>query len=184
MSDETEGPAKAERVESAQVDPDVRNALGIDDAAAAVGITTAAAKAGKLAYQHLKPEVPLTVAVIDSRSELNERIVTLSIANVSKHGVYLEAIESEDLVSFSLPTPSTVGMNVGPKKASRKLPTLLKHSSNVTVELMFEIPRSAELFERPTRIVRIGYCWLSEAKPNRVIEVPVAIRWPGSFRMP
>ncbi len=184
MTDETEGPAKAERVESAQVDPDVRNALGIDDIAAAVGITTATAKAGKAIYAHVRPEVPLTVTVVDSKSRLNDRIATLSIANVSKHGVYLEAIESEDLASFTVMRPPKVGMGARREKSGEDLPTLIKHNASVTVELLFRIPRSSELFGSPMRIVRIGYCWLSEAKPNRVIEVPVAIRWPGSFRMP
>ncbi|WP_143596115.1 hypothetical protein [Tistlia consotensis] len=170
---------KAIQANSAQADPDVRNALVIDDIAAVLGLATSAVKTGKSAYEHLKPDVPLVVTVNDSTSELNLRHILLSIKNVSNHCVYIEAIKADELRTISIPTTEK-GFN----KKGKCIPVRLLPNEEINFKLTLDIAISSDLFKNPVRKIRIGYCWLSNKDPNQYLDVVTAIRWEGSFSCP
>lgn len=138
-----------------------------------------------------KPEEPLFVSVIGTRTINDKHELVIEVKNLGVHGVYLEAIESKDPKDVNVLTyfhvknadkhevfeEKPMGMGVGhPQFGKPILPTFLSPQNSQYLKVEFDKFNLERIESKPYGKLTLKYTVAGVAKSGLEIAIPFSIR--------
>ncbi|HGF3785535.1 TPA: hypothetical protein ACPVW4_004477 [Vibrio parahaemolyticus] len=137
-----------------------------------------------------KPEKPLFISVLGTRTIDDKHEIVIEIQNLGVHGVYLETVESKEpdnlnpLAFFhekntdkkEVFEQKPIGLSYNSKFGEPILPVLLPSQNSICLKFVFEKLASERLKSKPFGKFKLNYTVSGVAKTDLSIEIPFSVR--------